>query len=267
MCRILAVTARRTFDVRPWLDAFAARCRTSGEYQGDGWGLAWRTGDGWERYRSVDPIWDRDESRFPASTTYLVHARSAFRDTPVAVEHNMPFLDDRTAFAFNGELRGVRLSVPGGNGAARLFHLFGRFRAAPPGLSTAALERLDRTVVARTDYVRALNLVVADEGGVHIRSRFGEDPDYFTLHASADARGPRGERAAVVCSEAMTVPGADIEWLPVPNESGLSLHPPGERPGREAPPEPTRPGNQSGTAAQDPRFSPAPSVLPRDTTC
>ncbi|MDH3224595.1 MAG: hypothetical protein OEO23_12835 [Gemmatimonadota bacterium] len=268
MCRILAVTAPGSFDVRPWLETFAARCRTSGEYQGDGWGIAWRTSDGWERYRSVGPIWSEGERSFPASTTFLVHARSAFRDTPVAVEHNMPFLDGQTAFAFNGELRGVRLAVPGVNGAARLFHLFGRLRETSSGASTAALERLDRAVVARTEYVRALNVVVVDEGGVHIRSRFGEDPDYFTLHACAEARGPGGERAAVVSSEAMTVPGADIHWQPVPNGGGLSLHPPGVGPGRRADPEPARTGyGKSVDPAQELPLPPHASASRRNTSC
>lgn len=229
MCRILALAATRPFGVEPWLRAFAERCRESREYQGDGWGLAWWNGTEWERRRTLDPIWSETLESAPRSSAYLVHARSAFTGSPLALELNMPFLGDRCAFAFNGELRGVRLSVPGANGAQRLFTLFQRFQDAG-GDSPSALTRLDRVVSTRTDYVRALNVVVADEAGIHVTSRFNQEPDYFTMHASEHARGPAGEPISVVCSEALAVPGAVVPWRPVPRGVRLTLCAPG--PGR-----------------------------------
>lgn len=211
MCRILAMAAARPFPVRPWLESFAESCRASHEYQGDGWGIAWWNGTDWERRRTLDPIWSASVEDPPPSSAYLVHARSAFAGSALALELNMPFLGGGCAFAFNGELRGVRLSVPGANGAQRLFTLFTRFRDGPAG-SPSALARLDAVMSKRAEYVRALNVVVADEYGIHVASRFNQDPAYFTMHTSERARGPEGEVVSVACSEALRVPGADVAW-------------------------------------------------------
>ena len=137
MCRILGIQADTLIDASPWIEAFGLRCRDSNEFQGHGWGMSWYVDGGWQRYRSLRPIWE-DRVELPESRIVLVHARSAFRNEDIAVENNMPFLSgelesspgDRhgaRAFAFNGELHGVRLTVPGVTGAARLFHLLERF--------------------------------------------------------------------------------------------------------------------------------------------
>ena len=125
--------ATAPFDANPWIDAFAERCRASHEYQGHGWGAAWRTDGGWDRTRSIDPIWEPGRTPVPEASVVVVHARSAFRNEGIVVENNMPFLASDLAFAFNGELRGVRLSAPGETGAARLLHLLERFNAAAGG--------------------------------------------------------------------------------------------------------------------------------------
>lgn len=226
MCRILALTANRPFRPEPWLRSFAQRCRESHEYQGDGWGLAWWNGTKWERRRALDPIWSETFDAVPRSSAYLVHARSAFTGSPLALDLTMPFLGGGCAFAFNGELRGVRLSVPGANGAQRLFTLFQRFRDAG-GDSPSALTRLDLVVSKRTDYVRALNVVIADGAGIHLTSRFNQEPDYFTMHATEQARGQAGEPISVVCSEPLAVPGAVVPWRPVPSGVRLTLPVPG----------------------------------------
>src|SRR5690606_13757834 len=180
MCRLLVLRAPERFDAAPWIAPFAARCEASKEFQGHGWGVSCWTEEGWRSYRSVAPIWEEVPETLPAADVVLVHARSAFRNEGIAVENNMPFVRDDLAFAFNGELRGVRLRAPGETGAAPLFHLLERFRGAgsPPGdgsagaagsagsaaepgdVTRAALERLDRVVTERCAYVRAMNIVV-----------------------------------------------------------------------------------------------------------
>ena len=132
MCRILALGANEPFDCNPWISAFAERCHESKEYQGHGWGVAWRTEDGWAHARSLIPIWEDERVTVPLSDLVLVHARSAFQNEGIEVQNNMPFVKEKLAFAFNGELHGVRLNVPGETGAARLCHLLDRFRAKPP---------------------------------------------------------------------------------------------------------------------------------------
>lgn len=215
-----------------WLPPFAARCRSSKEYQGDGWGVAWWTDEGWRRHRSLTPIWDDHAPDLPRARSFVVHARSAFRDSEVALRHAMPFLSEPLAFAFNGELRGVRLAVPGENGAARLFHLAQRFLAAEGGDAPAALRRLDEVVSRRSDYVRALNVLVADGRGVHALCRFSEDPEYFTLHRGRTSEGGASEGSAVVealSSEPFAPVGVPVEWTTVGNGETVTL-------GAEGPP-------------------------------
>jgi glutamine amidotransferase len=153
----------------------------------------------------------------------LVHARSAFRNEGIVVENNMPFVSGDLAFGFNGELRGVRLSAPGETGAARLLHLLDRFRSAADGNVLDALERLDRVVTSRTEYVRALNVVAADADRLYLHNHYSEDPAYFTLH-TATLSTSDGRSAAVVCSERLGVDGLS-EWAAVANHTTLALEP------------------------------------------
>jgi glutamine amidotransferase len=222
MCRILALQADRPLDPQPWFAPFAERCRESKEYQGHGWGVAWRVEHGWARYRSLRPIW---EDRLPddcRSHLVLVHARSAFRDEGIEIENNMPFVSGPLAFTFNGELRGVRLSAPGATGAARLSWLLERFRASADGDGLSALRRLDGVVTARSEYVRALNVVATDGVGVWVNVRYSEDPDYFTLHR-ADATTPTGGIVHAVSSERFDVSGLTLSWAPIANGTTCTL--------------------------------------------
>lgn len=223
MCRILALRSTSPLDALPLLRAFAERCRASKEYQGDGWGVAWRDSGRWQSWRTVAPIWETDLATLPSARLFLVHARSAFRNEGVVVGNNMPFTGGGLAFAFNGELRGVRLQAPGDTGAWRLFHLFRRFTDAAGGDGGQALRRLDEVVTARTDYVRALNVVASDGERVWVNSRFGEDPGYFTLwHATL--RRPRGS-VSIVASEPLALDpelGEEPAWHPIPNGSTVS---------------------------------------------
>jgi predicted glutamine amidotransferase len=158
----------------------------------------------------------------PASTLVLVHARSAFRNERIVVENNMPFVEGGVAFAFNGELRGVRLQAPGDTGAWRLFHLLRRFSASAAGDGEAALRRLDQVVGARTEYVRALNVVASDGERVWVNARHSEDPDYFTLWQGS-LPGPSGP-VTLVSSERFEAGGPEAPtWWPVPNGSTLTL--------------------------------------------
>lgn len=222
MCRILALRADEPLAPLPWIEAFAERCRSSREYQGDGWGFAWRERDCWVHYRSERPIWDDLPATVPPSHTVLVHARSAFRNEGVAVENNMPFIEGDLAFAFNGELRGVRLSAPGETGAARLLHLFTRFHAAAGGEGLTALARLDGVIASRTDYVRALNIVVSDGDRIWINTHYSEDPDYFTLHRARVDLAP-GAQARIVSSERLSIPGVEPRWEAIPNRTTRTL--------------------------------------------
>jgi glutamine amidotransferase len=208
MCRFLVLRSSREFDPAPILTAFKERCRRSPEYQGHGFGVAFRSSGRWERRRSLTPIWE-DSAPLPAGVDALmVHARSAFRDQGIDVENNMPFYSDDLGFVFNGEIRGVRLRLPGRIVAEKLFHLILELRRN--GLSNA-IGDADRLVRSRSRYVRAMNVALTGFNGdpaVYAHCRFSERPDYFTLYCREGREGePRG-----VSSERL-----DESFLPMEN--------------------------------------------------
>jgi glutamine amidotransferase len=220
MCRILALHADSAVDPRPFVRAFAERCRASREFQGHGWGVSWWEDGAWRSRHALEPIWSDPLPDLPPSALLLCHARSAFRNEGIVVENNMPFTGDGLAFAFNGELRGVRLQAPGDTGAWRLFHLLRRFHRTEGG-GLAALERLDSVVTARTRYVRALNVVTSDGEGLQVNARWSEDPAYFTLWRAR--LGRTSGNVTLVSSERFEVRRREgIDWAPIPN--GSTLH-------------------------------------------
>lgn len=192
------------FALTPLLDAFAAMARESSEWQGDGWGCAWRAGGRWRVYHGACPVWDDDRSGFGFADVFLVHARSAFRDEGTVLAHNMPFLHNNSIFIFNGELRGVRLAAPGRIGAEKLFHVI----EAGTGTAGERIARGLRLVRSRARHIRALNFALFAEDAVHVHAEFAGEAEYFTLWQSR-----RGHRIRV-CS----MPLADGEsWEPLPN--------------------------------------------------
>ena len=219
MCRMLAIQANDTVEVAPWMTAFSSACQESQEYQGHGWGVAWQDEGVWRHHRSVEPIWETTFT-IPRTRLAVVHARSAFRNEGIVVENNMPFVSDDFVFAFNGELRGVRLSAPGATGAARLDHLLRRFITSAEGDVEAGLERLDEVVTRRTEYVRALNLIVIDGQDVVMHSRYSEDPDYFTLYHTALGDGPD---TRIACSERIQLSQVTPEWVGLANGATCRL--------------------------------------------
>ena len=130
-----------------------------------GWGCAYIADGAWKVYHDIKPIWEDDLSQFGATTLLLGHARSAFRDENIVVENNMPFHDDRYVFAFNGELRGVRISAEGRIGAEKVFNFVKRF---DKGDMAAAMRKGMDIIVRRTRYVRAMNMIIADRENVYV---------------------------------------------------------------------------------------------------
>jgi len=206
MCRLLAITAAEPVSMADHLRAFAGVAKSSREFQGHGWGCAWQDDGAWRTYHSVSPIWQDDLDRFGPARVIVAHARSAFRDEGIRVENNMPFVDASLVFAFNGELRGVRIAETGRIGAEKLFRFLARHGAA--GGEEAARTAV-RLVEQRTRYVRAMNFVLGGGGRFLVCSSFNEDADYFTLHARREAG------MSVVCSAPY---GEDAAaWAPFPN--------------------------------------------------
>ena len=207
MCRLLCVKNQEPFDIGERLSHLSDIARTSPEYQGHGWGCAWLVDGEWRVYRNIKPVWEDDLGQFGATTLLVAHARSAFRDENIVVENNMPFSDDRYVFAFNGELRGVRITAEGRIGAEKVFNYIKRF---DKGDMAAAMRKGMDIIVRRTRYVRAMNMIIADRENVYVGSFFNQDPEYFRLRARDDFRG------FMVSSE--TVP-EDAAWRTIPNDT------------------------------------------------
>jgi len=197
--------AAQLFEPACHLDAIAAIARASREYQGHGWGCAWLVQGEWRLYHNIKPIWEDSRPELPPTTALVVHARSAFRDEGIVVENNMPFCDGRFVFAFNGELRGVRIKEEGRIGAEKIFNFIKRFDR--DGMERA-LARGTELILKRSRYVRAMNILMASADESLLSTHFGEDPEYFQLRT----RTLDGVR--VVCSE--PYPGTD-GWQRIEN--------------------------------------------------
>lgn len=208
VCRLLAVTSEKPLDVGYHLDAFSRLCRASREYQGHGWGCAVWRGDGWERYRSLTPVWEDAFRPEGEVRTFVAHARSAFRDEGIEVENNMPFLSGNRAFIFNGELAGVRLSVEGRTGAEKIFTLIGQLDR---GDIAESISRGVSVLKRRSERIRACNFILAEPRRFHVHSLFDGEAAYFTLFK----RTWNGE--TVVCSG--MYPCHQGEWVPIANAS------------------------------------------------
>ena len=215
MCRLLMLEDPRGIDPLPHLDAFRELSRDSTEYQGHGWGCAWRDDHGhWHLYHNIRPVWE-DPKLFPRTTLYLAHARSAFRDEGIAVENNMPFTDGQSVFIFNGELQGVRIKAEGRIGAEKIFNTVRRFDHGDLG---EASRRAVAVINKRTRYVRAMNFILADTNSVQVCCQFSEGPDYFQL------RYLEADSTRIVCSQCYDPRlGAPAHWRRLDNHSITTL--------------------------------------------
>ena len=207
MCRLLYVRSKREFSIGEHLNALSRIAENSKEYQGHGWGCAYLHGGEWRIHKDIPPIWeDGDLERFGSTNLLIAHARSAFKNKGITIENNMPFCDGNYVFVFNGELRGVRLREKGRTGAEKIFQFIKRFATED---MEAAVKRATGIIDKRTEYVRAMNLIIADKERAYVACFFNEDPDYFTLRTKKNG-------LLIVCSE--PYPG-ESDWTDIPNRS------------------------------------------------
>ena len=122
MCRMLYIKSSKSVDIRKKLEKFTHICRDSPEYQGHGWGMVYTKNGQRKLYKTLKPIWEDNFDHFPDGNFLLVHARSAFLDRDIVIENNMPFVDGKYCFSFNGELHGVKINIPGTTGAEKIFN-------------------------------------------------------------------------------------------------------------------------------------------------
>jgi glutamine amidotransferase len=211
MCRILYARADRPFAIPDLLAPFAELSRNSSEYQGHGWGCAWRDDGGWHQYHAISPIWEDDLNQFGNTHLLLVHARSAFRDEGIVVENNMPFSDGESIFIFNGELRGVRIKSEGRIGAEKIYNYIRRF---DKGDKCAATGKAVGIIKKRSAYVRAMNIILSDGEHSILSTNYSENPDYFQMYQKHDAG------LYLVCSRAFA---GEQDWTPIENNTTIAL--------------------------------------------
>jgi len=215
------VSGRELFDVRPHLEAFSDIAENSEEYQGDGWGCSWLSGDSWQHYHDIRPVWQDPRREFGQTRLFLAHARSAFRNEGVEVVNNMPFADDEHVFIFNGELQGVRIKEQGRIGAEKIFNYIKRF---DKGDTFQGVQRALGVIQKKTRYVRALNVIMASKEHVYSSCLFGESPEYFQLQR-VERDGLR-----IICSRAYPgesgwqhIDNGDISCFDVGSEARCTL--------------------------------------------
>jgi predicted glutamine amidotransferase len=212
MCRILYAQSDDEFSISDWLRPFATMSESSTEFQGHGWGCAWldKT-DKWQQYHNINPVWEDDFSTFGKTRLLLVHARSAFRDEGIVIENNMPFSDGQSVFIFNGELRGVRVKSEGRIGAEKIYNYIRRF---DKGDQLAALSKGTDIIKKRSQYIRAMNIILSDGKQTSLSTHYSESPDYFQMVRLKTASFD------VVSSRPLN---NDPGWQPIENGTNLAL--------------------------------------------
>ena len=212
MCRLLWLRAPKPVQVTQHLEAFAAICEHSSEYQGHGWGCAWLDDNQWRFHHSITPIWQDVLDGFNDTSLFLAHARSAFRDEGIRVENNMPFTNVNRVFIFNGELTGVRIRESGRIGAEKIFNYASRFShlGAIPGL-----QKTVDVIEKRTRYIRAMNLIIATPQQSLLSTQYNENQGYFQMHRASN------DRFKIVCSEPYPLP--DAKWQTIENRTVTEL--------------------------------------------
>lgn len=167
--------------MQDYLEKFAETSKQSKEFQGHGWGVSYLdiNNNEWKHYKNILPVWDDDLTQFGKTKLLVAHARSAFKDEGITVENNMPFYDDRFVFAFNGELRGVKINSEGRIGAEKIFNYIKRF---DKGNMHEAINKGTEIIKKKTAFIRAMNIIMCDKKDSYVYSMYSEDPDYFTMH-------------------------------------------------------------------------------------
>ncbi|MBL7092671.1 hypothetical protein ISS22_01730 [candidate division KSB1 bacterium] len=207
MCRLLLVKSKTEFPISYHLKKFSYIAENSREYQGHGWGCVYLQNGSWKKYKNINPIWTDDPNQFGSSTYLLAHARSAFRDEGITIENNMPFQSGNIFFIFNGELHGVKIKEEGRIGAEKLFNYILRFYRKD---QEAGFQRALEIIEKRTNYIKAMNIIMADKKQIYLASTHNEDHDYFTMYKKET------ENDLIICSEPFP---NETDWEKIPNNT------------------------------------------------
>ncbi len=206
MCRFLMIKSKKPAQIMSILGDFAQMCKENIEWQGDGWGVAWKEEGaaqralpgGWKIEKSLKPIWE-DINRFndiPASTLTIIHARGAsFPSQKGDIGYNQPYADDNLCFVFNGELYGVSINAEGKIGAQKIFSLVKKNLDKDNPKQT--LTKIQDLLIKNSKGILGLNIGYVLNNAFFISCYFGDDSkkDYYTVRYFKDGS------QTIVCSE------------------------------------------------------------------
>ena len=206
MCRIIAIKTEQPEDNNERLRLFSEMCKNSKEYQGHGWGLAWLERGEWKEHHSIIPIWEDNLPTIPKTTRLLVHARSAFQNKDIILENTMPFTNTKKkrVFIFNGELRGVRINIEGRIGAEKIFNYIQKLSREN---LLEGIKKAVPIIEKKSSYIRAMNMIIAEEERLYLSTIYNEQPEYFTMHKYEE------NEIIIVCSE----PIDNKKWIGIDN--------------------------------------------------
>ena len=213
MCRFLLLSSQEPMEVGEVVEQFARMCEQStcldGDWQGDGWGVAWWEEDaGWSLHRSLAPIWTEagDGGRVPATRRLVIHARAAsFPQHKGDLAFAQPYVHGPYAFVFNGLIEGVRpprgMKIPGAIGAEKIWYLV-RQRLEKGSAPQDALAWGYAFLERRSRRIQACNMGLSDGRRVVSHNGNPSGRTYYQLF-QAQRRGVR-----LICSE----PFGDWPW-------------------------------------------------------
>ncbi len=202
MCRFLLVKSKNPIKPVKLLKSFSSMAKNSksfdGDWQGDGWGIAWKKNHTWQLFKSVSPIWENEKKfdEIPETTIFAVHARSAsFPKHKNNIEYNQPFINGSKVFVFNGLLKGVTLpyQTTGKIGAQKIWNLLqAELKNHRPNI---ALNNIKKLLIKYTKKIQALNIGLVDLDEIYSLNYYTKYPDYYKLHYYKDSY------LEMICSE------------------------------------------------------------------
>lgn len=205
MCRFLLVKSKIPIKPSALLTQFAKMAKTSkapdGDWQGDGWGISWvDSNNKWQLKKSLLPIWEDTQyfSKFPKTTIFVVHARSAsFPAHKGVIEFNQPYISDSYAFVFNGLLKGVSLpGVPGEIGAEKIWYLLER--ELRKSNEREALKKIKALLLNNSKEIIALNIGLVSIKKIYTLNYFIKYQNYYNLYHH------QKNGLEIICSEPLT---------------------------------------------------------------
>lgn len=190
----MARSAYGDLNTNVLLSEFATMCERSpapdGDWQGDGWGVAWQGDDGWQVKKSLSPIWQERHMfvTVPPTKMLVAHARSAgFPQHKGNIEFNQPYTEGGVCFVFNGMLRGVSIPIKleGVIGAQKIFSFLRHEVAKKTG--DEALRALAATAKAHTRHIVGMNVGLVRGDRLFALCDYTDNEEYFSVRYYQDS--------------------------------------------------------------------------------